>query len=71
MPLCLRIIQALKRRLLVRDVTTRFLFRGKTFPDIPEIHPVQEQVYDYQGCKYQGCVIMHIQPLASWDIQVQ
>jgi hypothetical protein len=52
-------------------ITRRFIFHDKTFPYVPEIHPVQDQVCDYQGSKYQGRVIMHIQPLASWNVQVQ
>ena len=43
---CLLTVEVRKKRLLDRHVTCCFLFYYQAFPDIPEIHPVQEQVDD-------------------------
>jgi len=37
---------------LLQSFTFLFAFRNETFPDIPEIHPVQDKVDDQQRCEY-------------------
>ena len=40
-----------------------FFTRRKTLPDIPKIHPVQDQVDDDKGGECEAPVIVHGQPL--------
>jgi hypothetical protein len=40
-----------------------FFTRLKTLPDIPKIHPVQDQVDDDEGGECEAPVIVHVQPL--------
>ena len=42
----------------------------ETLPDIPEIHPVEEQVDDEQGGECQAPVIVHIQPLVAGKTKI-
>jgi hypothetical protein len=59
-------------RVRSRITGSRFFWsRLETLPDIPEIHPVEEQVDDEQGGEYQAPVIVHGDPLVAGDAEIR